>query len=180
MPTPIGRPRFVVQHHDASSDHYDFRLEHGGVLLSWAVPKGPSTDPRDKRLAVRTGDHQVDYLDFEGTIGEDTYGGGAVIVWDIGTWENLTTNDEGEEVPISDAIAKGHLSFRIDGEKLWGGYTLQRFRPDEDQWLLVKQRGDGVDARRRPTSTQPESVLSGRTVADVAADAADHDVIEST
>ncbi len=175
MPNPSGQARFVVQHHVASSDHYDFRLEHGGVLLSWAIPKGPSTDPRDKRLAVRVGDHPVDYLDFEGTIGDGDYGGGPVVVWDIGTWENLTTDDDGEQVPASGALANGHLSFRIDGEKLWGGYTLHRFRSEQDQWLLVKQRGEGADARRRPTSTQPESVLTGRTVADVAAEAARQD-----
>ena len=169
-PGPGGRPRFVVQHHDASSEHYDFRLEHDGVLLSWAVPKGLSTDPRQKRLAVRTEDHPVDYLDFEGTIPAGEYGGGSVIVWDIGTWENQTVGDDGEETPVSTAVAHGHLRFGIDGEKLSGGYTLQRFRPAQDQWLLIKVRDDGADARRRPTSTQPESVLTGRTVAEVTAE----------
>lgn len=168
VPPGDGPPRFVVQHHLASSEHYDVRLEIDGVLVSWAVPKGPSTDPREKRLAVRTEDHPIEYLDFEGTIPEDEYGGGSVIVWDIGTWENCTTSDD-EPVPAADAVEAGHLSFRIDGSKLRGGYTLQRFR-DDDQWLLIKQDDDEADARRRPTSTQPESVISGHTVDEVSED----------
>lgn len=168
VPPSDGPPRFVIQHHDASSEHYDFRLESDGVLMSWAVPKGPSTDPRDKRLAVRTEDHPLDYLDFEGTIPKGEYGGGAVIVWDIGTWENRTSDDDGAPVSPVDAIDNGHLSFRLTGEKLSGGYTLQLFRPDDDQWLLIKHDDDEADARRRPTSTQPESVLSGLTVKEVA------------
>lgn len=166
VPSHSGH-RFAIQHHDASTDHYDLRLEHQGVLLSWAVPKGPSTDPREKRLAVRTEDHPVDYLDFEGTIPEDEYGGGAVIVWDAGRWEN-TTEDDGESVSVDEGLERGHLTFRIDGHKLSGGYVLQRFRPDEDQWLLIKADDDDADARRNPTSTEPESVISGRTVSETA------------
>lgn len=170
VPDGGGAARFVVQHHDASSDHYDFRLEHDGVLLSWAVPKGPSTDPREKRLAVHTEDHPVGYLDFEGTIASDEYGGGSVIVWDIGTWQNHTTDNDGDPVAVDDALDQGHLAFHIEGQKLQGGYTLQRFRPKDDQWLLIKTHDDGADARRRPTSTEPGSVLTGRTVDDVAVD----------
>lgn len=165
VPAADGPPRFVVQHHLASSEHYDVRLEIDGVLVSWAVPKGPSTDPREKRLAIRTEDHPIEYLDFEGTIPEDEYGGGSVIVWDIGTWENCTTSND-EPVAAADAVDAGHISFRIDGTKLCGGYTLQRFR-DDDQWLLIKQDDDEADARRRPTSTQPESVVSGHTADEV-------------
>ena len=154
---------YSFQHHDASSEHYDLRLEHDGVLLSWAVAKGPSTDPRDKRLAIRTEDHPLDYVDFEGTIPADQYGGGSVIVWDTGTWENFT-EDAGRPVSVDDALDGGHLSFRVEGQKLQGGYTLQRFRPEEDHWLLIKRRDDGADARRNPTSTEPRSVVSGRTV----------------
>lgn len=168
VPSGDGPPRFVIQHHDASSEHYDVRLEADGVLVSWAVPKGPSTDPRDKRLAVRTEDHPLDYIDFEGTIPAGEYGGGAVIVWDVGTWEHLTTDDDDQPVSVADALTNGHLSFRVAGEKLAGGYTLQRFRPEQDQWLLVKHADDEADARRRPTSTRPESVLSGYTVQQVA------------
>ncbi len=168
VPPADGPRRFVIQHHDASSEHYDFRLEDSGVLLSWAVPKGPSTDPRDKRLAVRTEDHPLDYIDFEGTIPAGEYGGGAVIVWDIGTWEHLAGDDDGAPVSVADAVEQGHLSFRLTGRKLTGGYTLQRFRPADGQWLLIKRDDDDADARRRPTSTQPESVLSGYTVGQVA------------
>jgi len=167
VPPADGPPRFVIQHHDASSEHHDFRLEDAGVLLSWAVPKGPSTDPRDKRLAVRTEDHPLDYIDFEGTIPTGEYGGGAVIVWDVGTWEHLTGDDDAPG-SVAEALAAGHLSFRLVGEKLAGGYTLQRFRPEQDHWLLIKHADDDADARRRPTSTQPESVLSGYTVEQVA------------
>lgn len=161
--------RWVVQCHDASSLHYDFRLEADGVLKSWAVPKGPSTDPSEKRLATRTEDHPLDYADFEGTIPEGEYGAGAVIVWDAGTYRNLTTDDDGEEVPIAEAVDDGHVSVWLDGEKLHGGYSLTRFR-GEDDWLLVKRDDDEADARRNPTSTQPESVVSGRTVEQVAED----------
>lgn len=164
---PSGAPRFVIQHHRASSEHYDLRLEIDGVLVSWAVPKGPSTDPRERRLAVRTEDHPIDYLDFEGTIPSDEYGGGSVIVWDIGTWQNLTT-DEDEPVAPADAVDQGHLSFSVEGEKLSGGYTLHRVG---DDWLLIKHDDGEADARRRPTSTQPESVITGNTVDEVAATA---------
>lgn len=163
------RPRFVIQQHDASSMHWDLRLEADGVLKSWAVPRGPSTDPREKRLARRVEDHPVDYLDFEGVIPEDEYGGGSVIVWDAGTYGNLTERD-GAELSVADAIDAGHLSFWLEGKKLRGGWALTRFRGDDD-WLLVKRDDDEADARRNPASSQPESVLSGRTVAEVAEEA---------
>ena len=168
VPPPDGDPRFVVQQHDASSMHWDLRLEADGVLRSWAVPKGPSTDPRDKRLAHQVEDHPVDYLTFEGVIPAGQYGGGSVIVWDLGTYRNRTTGDDGQEVPVADAVEAGHLSVDLDGRKLRGGYALTRFR-GEDDWLLVKERDDHADARRRPTSTEPRSVLSGRTNDEVAA-----------
>lgn len=167
------RPRFVIQEHAASSHHFDLRLEVDGALVSWAVPKGPSTDPRQKRLATRTEDHPVDYLDFEGVIPPDEYGGGSVIVWDAGTYGNLTERD-GEPVPVADAIDDGHLSVWLEGKKLRGGWALTHFR-GEDDWLLVKHDDDEADARRNPTSTQPESVLSGRTVDEVAQEHADED-----
>jgi DNA ligase D-like protein (predicted 3'-phosphoesterase) len=159
---PSGdRPRFVIQHHAASTDHYDVRLEIDGVLVSWAVPKGPSTDPRERRLAVRTEDHPLDYLDFEGTIPEDEYGGGAVIVWDIGTYENDTASDDGELTPAANAVDAGHLSFTLAGHKLSGGYTLHRFRTEAGQWLLIKRSDAGADARRRPTSTSRSAASDG-------------------
>jgi DNA ligase D-like protein (predicted 3'-phosphoesterase) len=161
--------RFVIQKHAARSLHYDFRLEADGVLKSWAVPKGPSTNPGDKRLAVPTEDHPLDYRDFEGVIPEGEYGAGAVIVWDRGTYRNLTEDDDGDEVPVSKALAGGHLKIWLDGEKLRGGYALTRIGKGKDErWLLVKMDDEEADARRNPVSTEPESVLSGRTVEEIA------------
>jgi DNA ligase D-like protein (predicted 3'-phosphoesterase) len=158
---------FVIQKHDARSLHYDFRLEAGGVLKSWAVPKGPSTDPRDKRLAMPTEDHPLDYGDFEGTIPEGNYGAGTVIVWDTGSYRNVTERD-GEEVPIDEALDAGHAVVWLEGRKLHGAWTLQRIgRGREERWLLVKKRDEGADARRNPVRTQPESVLSGKTIEDL-------------
>jgi DNA ligase D-like protein (predicted 3'-phosphoesterase) len=169
-PEPAGgggsASRFVIHEHDASTHHWDLRLEAGDVLKCWAVPKGPSTDPRERRLAVATEDHPVDYLDFEGTIPEDEYGAGRTIVWDTGTYENRSRDDDGAEIPLEDAVESGHVSVWLDGEKLRGGWALTRFR-GADNWLLVKKDDEGADARRNPTSTQPGSVQSGRTVSDL-------------
>ncbi|MDQ3973829.1 MAG: DNA ligase [Actinomycetota bacterium] len=163
-----GEPRFVIHKHDATSLHYDVRLEVGGVLKSWAVPKGPSTDPRDKRLAMPTEDHPLDYANFEGIIPKGHYGAGAVIVWDHGTYRNRTEAD-GEQVPLEQALTDGHAVVWLEGRKLHGGWALTRIASgDDERWLLVKVRDESADARRRPTSTQPESVLTGRTVEDVA------------
>ena len=163
-----GQPRFVVQKHDASRLHYDFRLEADGVLKSWAVPKGPSTDPREKRLAVRTEDHPLDYEDFEGVIPDGQYGAGPVIVWDTGTYRNLS-EENGDPVPVSAAIERGHLVFWLEGEKLRGGYALTRWNKDKgESWLLVKMRYEGADARRNPVGSEPRSVLSARTIEEVA------------
>jgi DNA ligase D-like protein (predicted 3'-phosphoesterase) len=159
----VSAPRFVIHKHDASSLHYDFRLEVDGVLKSWAVPKGPSTDPREKRLAVEVEDHQLSYRDFEGVIAEG-YGKGTVLVWDRGTYRNLD-----ERTPMADALAAGHARFWLEGEKLTGGWTLQRTRGGaKPQWLLIKRRDEGADARRNPVSTQPASVKTGRTIEEVA------------
>ncbi|MFI0470357.1 DNA polymerase ligase N-terminal domain-containing protein [Saccharopolyspora sp. 5N102] len=159
---PGERPRFVVQKHDASSLHYDFRLEVDGVLKSWAVPKGPSPDPREKRLATPTEDHPIDYAEFEGAIPEG-YGAGTVVVWDTGTYRNDTESD-GEPVAMADGLSAGHVKVWLEGEKLRGAFALTRteFRGRE-QWLLVKVADEGADRRRNPVSTQPESVLTGRT-----------------
>ncbi len=161
--------RFVIQMHAARSLHYDFRLEADGVLKSWAVPKGPSIDPRDKRLAMPTEDHPLDYRDFEGVIPEGEYGAGAVIVWDRGTYRNLTEDDDGDEVPVSEALAGGHLKVWLEGEKLRGGYALTRIGKGKDlRWLLVKMDDVEADARRNPVGAEPRSVLSGRTIEEVA------------
>jgi DNA ligase D-like protein (predicted 3'-phosphoesterase) len=162
---PLMTERFVVHKHAASTLHYDFRLEVGGVLRSWAVPKGPSTDPSDKRLAIAVEDHSLEYGDFEGVISEGQYGAGAVIVWDTGRYRNLTSRD-GREVPIAEALEEGHAVVELLGEKLHGGYALTNV--GDERWLLVKTRDDAADARRNPVATEPESVRSGRTVEEVA------------
>ena len=163
--------RFVIQKHAARSLHYDFRLEADGILKSWAVPKGPSTNPKDKRLAVPTEDHPLDYRDFEGVIPKGEYGAGAVIVWDRGAYRNLTEDEDGHEVPVSEALASGHLKIWLEGEKLRGGYALTRIGKGKDlRWLLVKMDDREADARRNPVNTEPRSVLSGRTVEEVAAE----------
>src|SRR5678809_1621504 len=161
-----SRNRFVIQKHAASRLHYDFRLELDGTLKSWAVPKGPSLDPGDKRMAVHVEDHPIDYGRFEGTIPKGQYGAGEVIVWDNGTWQ-----------PVGDARAghrAGKLKLRLDGKKLHGGWTLVRMHGREGErqepWLLIKERDDEA----RPASeydvtvAEPKSVLSDRTIADKA------------
>lgn len=176
-PAPGGKPRFVVQKHSARSLHYDFRLESGDVLYSWAVPKGPSTDPRDKRLAMRTEDHPLDYIDFEGVIPRGEYGGGEVIVWDTGTYRNETgtgrragRGSAGKDPTVADAVEHGHVTVWLEGEKLRGGYSLTRTGRDGDKerWILVKKSDAEADARRNPVSSQPASVRTGRTIEDVA------------
>lgn len=166
-----GNPIFVVQQHDANTMHWDFRLEVDGVLKSWAVPKGPSTDPREKRLAVRTEDHPLDYADFEGCIPDDAYGGGAVIVWDAGPYENLRGSGDAP-IEMADALERGHIEVWLEGKKLRGGYALIHAKPGgkRESWLLVKLKDQGADARRRPTHTEPCSVISRRTIEEVAAD----------
>src|SRR3954454_5357632 len=169
-PEPSGRrprrrrtPVFVIQMHAARSLHFDFRLEIGGALASWAVPKGPSTDPRDKRLAMRVEDHPLSYGDFEGVISSG-YGAGTVIVWDTGPYRNLN------ERPMDEAIADGHASFWVEGKKVRGGYSLRRIGSERgrERWLLVKKDDDEADRRRNPVSTRPESVLSGKTIEEMA------------
>jgi DNA ligase D-like protein (predicted 3'-phosphoesterase) len=162
------KPIFVIQKHNARSLHYDFRLEAGGVLKSWAVPKGPSTDPREKRLAVATEDHPLDYAGFEGVIPEGEYGAGTVIVWDQGTYRSLKEKD-GKIVPVQDSVRDGHVMVWLDGRKLKGGYSLIRTGKGEDaRWLLVKMKDGQADARRDPVGTEPESVLSGKTIEELA------------
>src|SRR6478672_3014510 len=163
---PHGRLGFVIQKHAASHLHYDFRLEMDGVLRSWAVPKGPSLDPADKRLAAEVEDHPLEYGSFEGSIPEGSYGAGNVIVWDRGTW-----------TPVGDPVEgyrKGRLKFTLSGEKLRGQWHLARMaakRGGKVNWLLIKshdeyaREGDEADI----TGSRPESVVSGRLVEEVGA-----------
>jgi DNA ligase D-like protein (predicted 3'-phosphoesterase) len=139
-------PRFVVHKHDASTLHYDFRLEADGVLKSWAVPKGPSANPRDKRLAVPTEDHPIEYADFEGTIPEGEYGAGSVVVWDAGTYENLSKDDAGEQIDVTHAIERGRLSVKLRGKKLAGGYSLVAIG-GQKRWLLIKTNDESGSKR---------------------------------
>jgi DNA ligase D-like protein (predicted 3'-phosphoesterase) len=128
------------------------------------VPKGPSTNPADKRLAMPTEDHPLDYADYEGVIPEGRYGAGPVIVWDAGTYRNL-----GE--PVERAVEEGHVTVWLEGRKLRGGYALTRIGKDgRGRWLMVKMDDEAADARRKPVKTQPESVISGRTIRQVAAE----------
>ncbi|MFD0775976.1 DNA polymerase ligase N-terminal domain-containing protein, partial [Streptomonospora algeriensis] len=166
-----GPALFVVQRHLARREHYDLRLEVDGVLKSWAVPKGPSTDPSEKRLAVPTEDHPLDYAEFEGTIPAGDYGGGTVLVWDTGTYAN-TTAKKGRRLSMAEGLEHGHVSFELHGEKLTGSFGLNRFRSgeegDEEAWLLVKQRDSAADTRSDPVSARPESVRTGRGIREVA------------
>lgn len=155
---------YAIQKHRATQLHYDFRLEHDGVLLSWAVPKGPSLDPSVKRLAMQVEDHPREYAQFEGVIPEGEYGGGTVMLWDVGTWTP-------EQPDIAGALAKGDLKFTLHGKKLRGSWVLVRTnsyqgRPGKS-WLLIKHR-DAAASTRDITVDQPHSVLSKRLLADIA------------
>ncbi len=171
---------FVVQKHAARALHYDFRLEHRGVLKSWAVPKGPSLDPKVKRLAMAVEDHPLDYASFEGVIPEGQYGAGQVIVWDMGTWR--PADEKATEAETDKALKDGELKFWLDGVKIRGGFVLVRTSGrgragkagtkvaagEKEQWLLIKHKDDCADPHADPTRTEPESVLSGLWIEDLA------------
>jgi bifunctional non-homologous end joining protein LigD len=162
-----GRPlEFVVQKHRATQLHYDFRLEHRGVMLSWAVPKGPSPDPATKRLAMETEPHPMDYNQFEGVIPEGEYGGGTVMIWDKGIWAPVAQNRLGDEGETDRQLEKGDLKFVLLGEKLQGSWVLVRTRGGR-QWLLIKHRDDYA-AQEDLTVARPRSVVSGRSMAEIA------------
>jgi len=157
---------FVVQEHLASHLHYDFRLEWGGILLSWAIPKGPSLDPATKRLAVPTEDHPLDYANFEGIIPPGEYGAGTVMVWDRGVWI--------PDAPDVDAnLKKGELKFTLEGKKLKGSWVMIRARggsfrdSDKPYWMLIKHR-DAFASEGDITKTEPLSAISGRTLEQIA------------
>jgi len=161
------KPRFSIQKHRSKRLHYDLRLEVEGFLKSWAVPKGPSVDTREKRLAIPTEDHPLEYIDFEGRIPEGEYGAGTVIVWDIGTYEN-TTEAEGEVVPMAKAIEKGHATLFLEGKKLLGGFALTRTgRGKNERWILVKMKDDFARPDLDILEAEPDSALTGRSVDEV-------------
>ncbi len=158
--------RFVIQKHAASRLHYDLRLELDGVFKSWAVTKGPSLNPRDKRLAVEVEDHPLDYGDFEGTIPKGQYGGGTVMLWDRGIWESLGDDP-------ARALKKGELKFTLSGEKLRGSWVLVRMRSDaaatkRTNWLLIKHRDEAARDGEDVTALD-RSVASGRAMEEIAA-----------
>jgi bifunctional non-homologous end joining protein LigD len=161
--------RFVIQKHDATRLHYDFRLELDGVFKSWAVTRGPSLDPADKRLAVEVEDHPLDYGDFEGTIPKGQYGGGTVQIWDRGYWI-----PEGDQPP-EEALAEGDLKFTLQGTKLHGSWVLVRIKHNRDNsrrinWLLIKHRdAAAVDSHGDAVLAADKSVASGRSLDAIAA-----------
>jgi bifunctional non-homologous end joining protein LigD len=157
---------FVVQKHRAGSLHYDFRLEHRGVMLSWAIPKGPSLHPEVKRLAMETEPHPLEYNQFEGVIPEGEYGAGTVMIWDRGAWAPVTARGLGDEDEAHRQLARGDLKFVLRGDKLAGSWVLVRTRRDR-QWLLIKHR-DQYASDEDLTVTRPLSAVSGRTMAEIA------------
>jgi bifunctional non-homologous end joining protein LigD len=168
-PEPKGSSRhrgrqlaYVIHKHQASHLHYDFRLEWNGVLLSWAVPKGPSPDPSVKRLAMAVEDHPVEYGGFEGAIPEGEYGGGTVMIWDRGTWEP-------EVADVDEALRKGDLKFTLHGEKLHGSWVLvhTRLARSANSWLLIKHR-DRYASKEDLTKSEPRSAASGLLMREIA------------
>ncbi len=168
----IGKLRYLIQKHAATRLHYDFRLEWNGTLMSWAVPKGPSENPDDKRLAVHVEDHPLDYGNFEGTIPKGQYGGGTVMLWDQGTWTP-------HEDDVDAAMKKGKLGFTLHGKRLQGNWALvrlrkrspkDRYKKDSDNWLLIKEH-DEFERRTGKLATEREtsSVKSGRSMDEIAA-----------
>lgn len=158
------RPIFVIQKHDASNLHYDLRLESGSVLKSWAVPKGPSMDPKVKRLAIPTEDHPMAYASFEGVIPEGHYGAGTVIVWDSGTYDSTK-----EDSSFAENLEEGHATIRLDGSKLVGNFALIRTRRggDRPQWLFFKMKDEHVKPGSDITSEKPNSSKTGRSLKEV-------------
>jgi DNA ligase D-like protein (predicted 3'-phosphoesterase) len=155
-------PKFVVQKHAATSLHYDFRLEVDGTMRSWAVPKGPSTDPGERRLAMAVDDHPMSWNSFEGVIGPG-YGAGTVIVWDEGEYTGTT---EGKS--MAEALDEGYARFHLEGRKLRGEWSLRQMSGEKQgNWLLSKRRDEHADAERDPVRDEPESVVSGLTIEQV-------------
>ena len=175
-PEPVGgytqpgeEPVFVIQKHGVTCLHYDLRLEVNGVLKSWSMPSGPSSDSRDRRLAITTEDHPLEYQDFEGVIPRGQPGAGQVIVWDHGTYRNIT-DDPDHPTPMARAIDDGKVEIFFEGTKIKGGYALIRMhRADEERedWLLIKLKDEYVGSLPEDLEDRPESVLTGRTVKDL-------------
>lgn len=159
---------FVIQKHYSRNLHYDFRLSIGGVLVSWAVPKGPSMNPKVKRLAIRTDDHPIAYGRFEGVIPEGEYGAGTVMVWDRGTYKNIKEKDE-KKISMEQSLKKGKIEVWLKGEKIKGGFALVKIQK-KDQWLLIKMVDEHANSRANPVNTQNKSAITGRTMRQITSD----------
>jgi DNA ligase D-like protein (predicted 3'-phosphoesterase) len=161
------KPIFVIQKHAARQLHYDFRLQVGRALKSWAVAKGPSLNPSDKRMAAEVEDHPLGYAKFEGTIPKGEYGAGTVMVWDTGTYRNITRRDD-KKAPITKALKRGHVAVWLDGKRIKGGYALSRIaKGKKPRRLLVKMKDEKADPRRKPIKTENKSAISGRTMKEI-------------
>jgi DNA ligase D-like protein (predicted 3'-phosphoesterase) len=164
----MKKPIFVIQKHHASTLHYDFRLQIGNILKSWVIPKGPSFDPKNKRLAILTEDHNLDFADFEGEIPAGKYGAGKMIIWDRGTYENITTQN-GKPISIEEAFENGEISIFLQAEKLKGNFflILMKKQNEPKNWLLIKQDDQDADMTFDPVSELPNSILSNKSVEEI-------------
>lgn len=162
----LQHPIYVIQKHDASHLHYDFRLEIENVLVSWAVPKGPSTDPKEKRLAIRTDDHPLSYAQFEGVIPKGNYGAGTVMVWDYGIFKNIKYSTK----TMKQSLRDGQIEVFLEGEKLQGGYVLIRIDDKDEKWLLKKINDAYACKPKNPLQRLQRSALTNRTLTQIASD----------
>lgn len=164
------KPIFVIQKHDATNLHYDLRLEIDNTLKSWSVPKGPSTNPSVKRMAIPTEDHPLAYADFEGTIPEGEYGGGTVMIWDRGSIESIKKDEDGKLISLEESYKMGSVEVELKGKKLKGGYTIVKMKGGKmrGNWLLIKQDDNHADARKNPVEKETHSVVTGRSMEEIA------------
>lgn len=164
-----GKPVYVIQKHDASHLHYDLRLEIESVLKSWAVPKGPSLDPKVRRLALLVEDHPISYAGFEGTIPEGQYGGGTVMVWDKGTYRNLQAEKPAAPRSMEQSFGDGKIEVYLDGDKLKGAFALVKTKQSEKSWLFFKMKDEFAQPGSDITVSEPDSAITGRTIDEIAA-----------
>lgn len=163
-------PIFVIQKHNASHEHYDLRLEISGALKSWAVPKGPSLNPKVKRLAIETEDHPMAYANFEGNIPPGNYGAGSVMIWDYGTYTNIK-REKGRILPIDKCYQQGRIEVELKGKKVQGAFALIKTHyTSENSWLLIKMNDEYASARKNPVNTKKRSAVSNRTMTQIAKD----------
>lgn len=159
---------FIIQKHHSSTLHYDFRLQIGNILKSWVIPKGPSLNPKDKRLAILTEDHKLDFADFEGEIPDGKYGAGTIIVWDRGSYQNITTKND-KQISIQEAFKNGDITISLKGEKLKGNFSLilLRHQNEPKNWLLIKQNDQYADNKFDPIIELPNSVISDKGIEEI-------------